>query len=187
MRGLIRSAIAVWNRGHFAFYRGVFRDERILWDLDRWGLRIGTPQVLRRLGATIGENVTIERGLVIKNALNGSCRNLSIGADAWLGPNLVIDLAAPVEIGRESAIADGTIIATHFSVGHRPLARAFPHAVGAVRLGRGTCLGIGCLVMHGITIGECAMIGAGAVVREDVPPRAVVAGVPARILRSIAE
>jgi acetyltransferase-like isoleucine patch superfamily enzyme len=39
--------------------------------------------------------------------------------------------------------------------------------------------------MCGVTIGERAVVGAGAVVTADVPPNAVVAGVPAKILRSI--
>ena len=46
-------------------------------------------------------------------------------------------------------------------------------------------IGSGATLLCGITIGEGAMIGAGAVVTKDVPPRAVVAGNPARVIRSL--
>lgn len=38
-------------------------------------------------------------------------------------------------------------------------------------------------IMKGVTIGEYAIVGAGAIVTKDVPPRAIVAGVPARIVK----
>lgn len=50
---------------------------------------------------------------------------------------------------------------------------------------KGASIGSSATVMCGVTIGEKAIVGAGAVVTEDVPPNAVVAGVPAKILRSI--
>jgi len=50
---------------------------------------------------------------------------------------------------------------------------------------KGASIGSSATIMCGVTIGERAIVGAGAVVTEDVPPNAVVAGVPARILRSI--
>jgi len=50
---------------------------------------------------------------------------------------------------------------------------------------KGASIGSSSTIMCGVTIGERAVVGAGAVVTKDVPPNAVVAGVPARILRSI--
>ena len=50
---------------------------------------------------------------------------------------------------------------------------------------KGASIGSSATIMCGVTIGERAIVGAGAVVTQDVPPNAVVAGVPAKILRSI--
>ena len=50
---------------------------------------------------------------------------------------------------------------------------------------KGASIGSSATIMCGVTIGEKAIVGAGAVVTEDVPPNTVVAGVPAKILRSI--
>lgn len=50
------------------------------------------------------------------------------------------------------------------------------------RIGRRASIGSGAVILCGITVGEGALIGAGAVVTKDVPPGAVVAGVPARVL-----
>lgn len=50
---------------------------------------------------------------------------------------------------------------------------------------RGASIGSGATLLCGITVGEHAMIGAGSVVTKDVPPHAVVAGNPARTVRSL--
>lgn len=52
---------------------------------------------------------------------------------------------------------------------------------------RGASIGSGAVVMCGVTIGEKALVGAGAVVTHDVPDRATVVGVPARIVNNIHE
>jgi UDP-2-acetamido-3-amino-2,3-dideoxy-glucuronate N-acetyltransferase len=51
---------------------------------------------------------------------------------------------------------------------------------------RGASIGSGAIIMCGVTIGERALIGAGAVVTKDVPANAVVTGIPARLLRGSA-
>jgi acetyltransferase-like isoleucine patch superfamily enzyme len=50
---------------------------------------------------------------------------------------------------------------------------------------RGASIGSGATLLCGITIGENAIVGAGSVVTRDVPPNAVVAGNPARVLRTL--
>jgi acetyltransferase-like isoleucine patch superfamily enzyme len=51
------------------------------------------------------------------------------------------------------------------------------------RVGRRAAVGSGAVILPGVTIGAGAIVGAGAVVAADVPPRTIVAGSPARILR----
>lgn len=48
-------------------------------------------------------------------------------------------------------------------------------------------IGSSVTILGGLTVGECAMVGAGSVVTKDVPPYAVVAGNPARVLRRLAQ
>jgi acetyltransferase-like isoleucine patch superfamily enzyme len=50
-------------------------------------------------------------------------------------------------------------------------------------IGRDVLIGHGAVLLRGISVGDGAIVGAGAVVTKDVPPYAVVAGVPARVLR----
>jgi acetyltransferase-like isoleucine patch superfamily enzyme len=62
----------------------------------------------------------------------------------------------------------------------QPLDRIAP-----VRIGRGAWIGQNAIIMPGVTIGAGAVVGALSVVRDDVPARTVVAGIPARVIRSL--
>ena len=85
-------------------------------------------------------------------------------------------------------IGDGTLI------GHGSTLTTLNHGVDPDRradmtpapvvLGRKVWLGAGVTVVPGVTIGDGAIVGAGAVVTKDVPANAVVAGVPARVIRT---
>jgi serine O-acetyltransferase len=55
------------------------------------------------------------------------------------------------------------------------------------RIGNRVTIGAGAKVLGGITVGDDAVVGAGAVVLSDVPPGAVVAGVPARVINTATE
>lgn len=57
------------------------------------------------------------------------------------------------------------------------------HTGAPITLETGAWIGVGAIVLAGVTIGANSVVGAGSVVTKDVPPNAVVAGNPARILR----
>ncbi len=70
-----------------------------------------------------------------------------------------------------------------FAVRDNEPSRQDDHEVIPTVVRRGAAIGTGAVIMCGITVGEQATVGAGSVVTRDVPPGAVVAGVPAKALK----
>ncbi|HWX48643.1 MAG TPA: CatB-related O-acetyltransferase [Roseomonas sp.] len=121
--------------------------------------------------------------------------------DHSYGQPVVHERLARLRIGKFTSIAEGVRIAlgNHrtdsattypFAALHRfwpsaPTAPDADHATrGAVSIGHDVWIGAGAFIGSGVTIGDGAVIGAMAVVTRDVPPYAIVAGNPARLLRS---
>lgn len=140
--------------------------------------------LLRHFGATVGEGSRIYPPLVLVNA-GKDFSHLSIGNNVYIGHGATMDLKAPVIIGDDVTIASNATISTHVNVGNIPLQEYFPSRSSEIRIHRNVYLGTNVVVLAGITIGEASVVGAGAVVVEDVPPGFVVAGVPARPIRKV--
>jgi acetyltransferase-like isoleucine patch superfamily enzyme len=110
---------------------------------------------------------------------------VEIGAKTVLGQECTISAYQHVSIGRECVIADRVMVID------------FDHAVTEVerpvrlqgiykrdvRVGNNVWIGYGACVLRGVTVGDNAVIGTNAVVTRDVPVNAVVAGVPAKVIR----
>ena len=92
---------------------------------------------------------------------------------------------APVVIGNSVLIAPGTVITTVNHALDPEKRRANICTALPVTIGSNVWIGANCTILPGVTIGDDAVVAAGAVVRSDVPPRAVVGGVPARVLKTI--
>ena len=60
-----------------------------------------------------------------------------------------------------------------------------PNKERRITIGNDVWLGAGVIVLPGITIGECSVIGAGAVVTKDIPPYSIAVGNPARVIKTI--
>jgi acetyltransferase-like isoleucine patch superfamily enzyme len=111
---------------------------------------------------------------------------VSIGAKTVLGQECTISAYQHVSIGRECVIADRVML-IDFDHGvvevDRPI-RLQGIYKRDVRVGNNVWIGYGACVLRGVTIGDNAIVGTSAVVTRDVPANAVVAGIPARVIRT---
>ena len=110
-------------------------------------------------------------------------KNTKIGKRVFINAGCQFQDQGGIEIGDDVLVGPQTIIAT---LNHDPA----PDKRGGmfakpVVIGNKVWLGARVTICPGVTIGEGAIVGAGAVVTKDVPPRTVVAGVPAKIIKQI--
>jgi acetyltransferase-like isoleucine patch superfamily enzyme len=66
-----------------------------------------------------------------------------------------------------------------------PAIRRSQVTIAPIRIGRGAWIAAGATVLQGVVVGDDAVVAAGAVVTKDVAPRTLVAGVPARFVRTV--
>jgi acetyltransferase-like isoleucine patch superfamily enzyme len=138
---------------------------------------------LRLCGAHIGPNTVIHR-LSLVNVDRGGFRALTIGANCFLGDEVLIDLAAPVRLEDHVTLATRAVILTHLNVGYRdhPLQKRFPSETAGVTLGRGSFVGACAIILAGRTIGPEGFVAAASLVNRDVAAGETVGGVPIKTL-----
>jgi acetyltransferase-like isoleucine patch superfamily enzyme len=128
----------------------------------------------------IGAGCFIQQGAGASSEVgNGS---LEIADGVQINRDVHLDMTGGLVIGRGTLISEGVVIYTH-DHGRDP--RSVPVPCPKV-IGENVWIGARALILPGCrTIGDGAMIGAGAVVTRDVPARAVVAGNPARVIERL--
>lgn len=139
-------------------------------------------RAIRELFGAAGRNPTVLPTFCCDNG-----KNIRVGENFLANYNVMILDIAPVTIGDYVMIGPNTLITT---VNHplspagrrRHLGQARP-----VVIGRDVWIGGNCTILPGVTIGNNAVIAAGAVVTKDVPDNCVVAGVPARKIKDISD
>ncbi len=125
-------------------------------------------------GAQIGDDCNICDGVFIENdVVVGDRVTIKCGVQLWDGVRL----------------EDDVFIGPNATFTNDPFPRSMIHLADypVTRVCSGASIGANATILPGLTIGEDAMIGAGAVVTRDVPPRALVVGNPARIVRTIGD
>lgn len=152
---------------------------------------------------SIADDVQLGRNVKIYRFVN--LYGCSIGDNTRIGTFVEVQKGASIgkncKVSSHTFICEGIHIGDGCFVGHGVLFinDKHPRAVNergepeseddwsdrfvTTRVGDRVSIGSGAIIMGGVEIGEGALIGAGAVVTRDVPPGAVVAGVPARLLR----
>ncbi len=139
---------------------------------------------LTRLGATIGENVRFAPPVTfhgVPNRARKPFKNLIIDDQVYIGRDTFFDCEDIIHIKKEATLAMGVMILTHTNVGNSPLKDTIlPSTHAPVVIGEGAYLGARVTVLQGVTIGNEAVVAAGALVNKNVPERVIVVGVPAR-------
>jgi UDP-2-acetamido-3-amino-2,3-dideoxy-glucuronate N-acetyltransferase len=144
--------------------------------------------------AVVDENVTIGDGTAIWHVAH-VLRNCQIGKDCRIGQNVVIGpnvrVGHGVKIQNNVSVYEGVTLEDHVFCGPSMVftnvfnPRSEIKRMSELRptlVRRGATLGANCTIVCGITIGQYAFIGAGAVVVKDVPPFALVIGNPGRVI-----
>jgi sugar O-acyltransferase (sialic acid O-acetyltransferase NeuD family) len=111
----------------------------------------------------------------------------TVARTATLGEGCVVNagavLAAATSAGRFVHVNRSASVGHHNEIGDYATLGPGCLLAGSVRVGRGAFVGAGAVCAPGVAVGPNSVVGAGAVVVADVPPRAVVVGNPARVMR----
>lgn len=145
----------------------------------------------------LGENVKLAKFINLYGCTIGD--NTKIGTFVEVQKNATI--GKNCKISSHTFICEGVVIEDNVFIGHSVtfINDTYPRAtnpdgglqteadwkVEPTHVKRGASIGSGATILSHVTIGENAIVGAGSVVTKDVPPNAVVAGNPAKVLRNI--
>lgn len=129
---------------------------------------------LRALGVKMDRNVRLYDGFHIRNP-----KNITICRGTSIGPKVLLDGRRGITIGQNVVIAYEAII---WSLNHDYNDLNFCGKGAPVVIEDYVWICSRSVILPGITIGEGAVVASGAIVTHDVPPFAIVAGIPARII-----
>jgi len=139
-------------------------------------------------GIRMGNNVSIHRNTIIEctGVIRHLGEGLEIGDNVGIAQNCFIQVRGRVVIGNNVIFGPGVSV---FSEEHGyadagiPIVNQ-PETRKGVTIENNVWVGARTIILDGVTIGEGSIVAAGSVVRKTVPPYSIVAGVPARIIRS---
>jgi acetyltransferase-like isoleucine patch superfamily enzyme len=151
----------------------------------------------------VAPDVKLGKGVTLSNFIN--LYGCEVGDDTKIGAFVEIQKNAVIgrrcKISSHTFVCEGVTIEDQVFIGHGVvfINDSYPRAtrpggelqtetdwkVERTLVKRGAAIGSGATILSNVTIGEHAIIGAGSVVTRDVPPGAIVAGNPARVIRSV--
>jgi acetyltransferase-like isoleucine patch superfamily enzyme len=188
------AAVRFWARNGMITPKYALLLARLVWRrfLTPAGYRMSLDGMLF-LGAGVqlqirrGARVRVGRWVWIGHGTKIRCHEgeVSIGDKTVLGQECTISAYQHVSIGEQCILADRVML-IDFDHNVAEVERPIRHQgiyKRDVRVGSNVWIGHAAQIMRGVSVGDNAIVGAGAVVTRDVPSNAVVAGVPARVIR----
>ena len=165
---LIRLARIAWTTAKFRYIRRCTGPGTVIGE--------GTVMI-NSANIRIGKKCLLQDRVYLRAGLDGL---IDLADGAALNSHVQIYGHGTVRIGPATQIGPGTIITTS---GHDYRATDLALDNAPINIGERVWIGANCTIVPGVTIGDHAVIGAGAVVASDIPSGCVAVGVPAKVIR----
>lgn len=165
---VVRGTLLMWLRG--------VRPGLLTW------VRGARPRIINHGTVTIGRRFRADglRARIELGALTDA--ELIIGDDVYLNGGVSAIASVRIEIGDHTRIGDHTML---LDSDIHEVEQGAEVRRGPIRIGRNVWIARNCTVLPGVEIGDHSVVAAGSVVTRSVPPRTLVAGVPARHVREL--
>lgn len=156
------------------------------------GMTIGADTRMSRVHVTwphrvlLGERVSLEHGIYF-NAAGAHAPGIaiSIGDGTFVGSGCEFNAIQGISIGANCLIASGCRFVDHdHGIQAGQLMKLQDEISSAIQVGTDVWIGANSIVLKGVSIGDGAIVAAGSVVTKSVAPYAIVAGVPAKFIKS---
>lgn len=156
------------------------------------GMKCGWPRGLARINATwphqieIGKEALIEEGVMFKIDGPWSAElRIVIGNRVFIGRQVEFNVTERVTMGDDVLVASGCRFVDHdHGMALSQHIHDQPLIARPIHVEDGVWIGANCVILKGVNIGAGAVVGAGSVVRQDIPAGEIWAGVPAKFIRA---
>ena len=143
-------------------------------------------KVKKKLGKSLAKSFPLNSVRVLGLKL---C-NFKVGEEVYIGQDLIVasiisEESCHLQIGNRVAIGPRVTIILSSDANWSNLMKKIKPIKGTIILKDDCWIGAGAIILPRVTIGECAIVGAGAVVTKDVEAYTVVAGVPAKLVKKL--
>lgn len=146
--------------------------------------------LLKSFGAILGEGIHFKGNIQLDNVYEdqestGDFSRLKFGKGCVIGSNAFFDLTDQITLEDQVGIGAHSMLMTHMDLGKMPMSAIYPRVRGPIYIGSGCFLGAHVIVLSGVKLGKNCVVAAGSVITESFPDYSLIAGVPARKIRSL--
>lgn len=165
------------------FAKNLFQDAiRVTMELNN---KYHTPEEIREIMSELTGKKTDDTFRMFPPFYTDFGKNITIGKNVFINSGCHFQDQGGIEIGDGCLIGHNVVLAT---INHDlyPENKRINH-YAPIKLGKSVWVGLNSTILPGVTVGDWAVVAAGAVVTRDVPPLTIVGGVPAKVIRTITE